>query len=773
MADNIEQFALVPLRDVVVFPTMVTPVFVGRKKSLNALDIAGDTDKKIFLALQKNPEVNDPGIEDLNNVGIVADILQVLKLPDGTIKVLVEGAYRAELKDVFEEEDCTYVNVKSFEDKVEDEKLYKYLKESLLQHFKDFFNFENKIPKELYDSIVKIEDLNNLSYMVASNLGIRVSEQQEILEMTSLTERVEKIIEVIETEIEIKKIDKRIKQRVKSQMTKAQREYYLNEQLKAINKELGRDEDIKADIEELQTLINEKNMPEYIKGKAEKELKKLRIMPPMSAETTVVRNYLDWLVSLPWGEYTDDILDLDKAEGILNRDHYGLDKPKERILEFLAVKKFSEKIKGPILCFVGPPGVGKTSLAKSIAESMNRNFVRLSLGGIRDEAEIRGHRRTYIGSMPGKIIQSIRRAESMNPVFLLDEIDKVGMDFRGDPSSALLEALDPEQNNSFADHYLEVDFDLSGVFFITTANTVETIPHALLDRMEVIRIPGYTEREKLNIAEKYLFPKQLDEHNIPAEKINIAETAMLDVIRYYTKEAGVRNLERELASVIRKSAKRLVTGKSASSVKVTRKNLEKFLGVKRFRLEHVEESEDIGVATGLAWTPYGGDILQTEVATYEGNGQLQITGHIGDVMQESARTALSVVKSRARKFQVPAYKFKDFDIHLHVPEGAVPKDGPSAGITMATAILSALSGIYVNCDIAMSGEINLRGKVLPVGGIKEKVLAAHRAGVKKVILPDENRKDLTEVPSDVKKQISVVFAKTIDDVFDIVLKTKK
>ncbi|WP_273264543.1 endopeptidase La [Flexistipes sinusarabici] len=772
MADKTEQFSLIPLRDIVIFPTMVTPVFVGRKKSINALDVAGDTDKKIFLVLQKDSGVNDPGIEDLYNVGVVADILQVLKLPDGSIKVLVEGAYRAEIKDLFVEEECTYVNVKPFEDKNEDETFYKYLRESLMQHFKEFAQTENKIPKEIYDSIVKMDDLNNLSYMIASNLSIRVSEQQEILEIASLSERIEKIIEFIEMETEIKKIDKKIKQRVKSQMTKTQREYYLNEQIKAINKELGRDEDIKADIEELQTAINEKKMPKIVREKAEKELKKLRIMPPMSAETTVVRNYLDWIVSLPWGEYTEDILDLEKAEDILNRDHYGLEKPKERILEFLAVKKFSERIKGPILCFVGPPGVGKTSLAKSIAESMNRNFVRLSLGGVRDEAEIRGHRRTYIGSMPGKIIQSVRRAESMNPVFLLDEIDKLGMDFRGDPSSALLEALDPEQNNSFSDHYLEVDFDLSKVFFITTANTVESIPHALLDRMEVIRIPGYTEREKLNIAEKYLFPKQLSEHNIPAEKVDIAENAILDVIRYYTKEAGVRNLERELASVIRKAAKKLVTENNVTSVKVTRKNLENLLGVKRFRLEHVEESEDVGVATGLAWTPYGGDILQTEVAAYEGNGQLQITGHIGDVMQESARTALSVVKSRARRFQVPAYKFKDFDIHLHVPEGAVPKDGPSAGITMATAILSALSGIYVDCNVAMSGEINLRGKVLPVGGIKEKVLAAHRAGVKKVILPEDNRKDLTEVPSDVKKQISVVFAKTIDDVFDIVLKTK-
>jgi len=773
MANRIEHFTMIPLRDIVVFPTMVTPIFVGRKKSINALNIAGDTDKKIFLVLQKDPSISDPGKDDLHSIGVVADILQVLKLPDGSIKVLVEGNYRAEIVGLDEDEECIYADVEPLEDVYENDKFHKYLKESLLKHFREYAAVENNFPKELFDSIVKIEDLHNLSYMIASNLGSRVSDQQEILEKPKLSDRVEKIIEVIETDTEIKKIDKRIKQRVKSQMTKTQREYYLNEQIKAINKELGRDEDIKADIEEIQNQIDSKNMPKHVKDKAEKELKKLKIMPPMSAETTVVRNYLDWLVNLPWGEFTEDILDLKKAEEILDRDHYGLEKPKERILEFLAVKKFSERIKGPILCFVGPPGVGKTSLAKSIAESMNRNFVRISLGGVRDEAEIRGHRRTYIGALPGKIIQSVRRAGSMNPVFLLDEVDKLGMDFRGDPSSALLEALDPEQNNAFTDHYLEVDFDLSKVFFITTANTVESIPHALMDRMEIIRIPGYTEKEKLNIAKKYLFPKQLDEHNIPSEKVSIADNAIVDVIRYYTKEAGVRNMERELASLVRKSAKRLVTEDNISQVKITRNNLEKYLGVKRFRLEQVEESEEIGVATGLAWTPYGGDILQTEVATYEGNGKLQITGHIGDVMQESARTALSVVKSRARKFNVPAYKFRDFDIHLHVPEGAVPKDGPSAGITMATAIISALSGMQVNCKIAMTGEINLRGKVLPVGGIKEKVLAAHRAGVRTVILPEENRKDLTDVPSDVKKILHIMFARTIDDVFDIVLKNKK
>jgi len=773
MSNMIEQFTMIPLRDIVVFPTMVTPIFVGRKKSINALNIAGDTDKKIFLVLQKDPSISDPTKDDLYSIGVVADILQVLKLPDGSIKMLVEGNYRAKILDLHEDDDCIYADVEPLVDVNENEKFHKYLKESLLKHFREYAAVENNFPKELFDSIVKIEDLNNLSYMIASNLGSRVNDQQEILEKQRLSDRVEKIIELIETDTEIKKIDARIKQRVKSQMTKTQREYYLNEQIKAINKELGRDEDVKADIEEIQNKIDEKNMPQHVKDKAEKELKKLKIMPPMSAETTVVRNYLDWLVNLPWGEFTEDILDLRKAEDILERDHYGLEKPKERILEFLAVKKFSERIKGPILCFVGPPGVGKTSLAKSIAESMNRKFVRISLGGVRDEAEIRGHRRTYIGALPGKIIQSLRRAGSMNPVFLLDEIDKLGMDFRGDPSSALLEALDPEQNNAFSDHYLEVDFDLSKVFFITTANTVESIPHALMDRMEIIRIPGYTEKEKLNIAKKYLFPKQLEEHNIPPEKILVADNAIVDVIRYYTKEAGVRNMERELASLIRKSAKRLVTEDNVSYVKITRNNLEKYLGVKRYRLEQVEESEETGVATGLAWTPYGGDILQTEVAIYEGNGKLQITGHIGDVMQESARTALSVVKSRARKFEIPAYKFRDFDIHIHVPEGAVPKDGPSAGITMATAIISALSEMQVNCKIAMTGEINLRGKVLPVGGIKEKVLAAHRAGIKTVILPEENRKDLTDIPSDVKKILRIKFVRTIDDVFDIVLTNKK
>lgn len=768
-----EQISMIPLRDIVVFPTMITPIFVGREKSLNAIEIANDSDKKIFLTLQKKSEVEDPDIKDIYEVGVVAEILQVLKLPDGSNKVLVEGLYKAKIVDLTKGVDCNYVNIKRVEDYQKDFKLSEILKQSLLKSFGEYARRFGKVPNELLDAISKIKDVSKVVYMVASNIPSKLSDLQDVLEKDNLEDKMERLIEIIDTEIEISKIDDRIKQRVKSQMTKAQREYYLNEQIKAINKELGRDEDIKTELNELEDKIKQLKLSEQTKEKALKELKKLKAMPQMSSEATVVRNYLDWIISLPWGQYTEGKLDIGNAENILEKDHFGLEKPKERILEFLAVKKISDKLKGPILCFVGPPGVGKTSLAKSIAEAMGRKFVRMSLGGVRDEAEIRGHRRTYIGSLPGKIVQSIRKAGSMNPVFLLDEVDKIGIDFRGDPASALLEALDPEQNNSFVDHYLEVELDLSKVFFITTANSIETIPTPLLDRMEVIRISGYTENEKFHIARSFLTPKQLNEHGLNEEKVEITDDAIRSLIRHYTREAGVRNLQREIASLIRKAAKRIIADESNQRVTISDKNIEEFLGVKKFRLEEYEEESGVGVAKGLAWTPYGGEILVTEVAIFEGSGKLIITGHIGDVMQESAQIAYSIAKSRASLFDIPSYMFKEYDIHLHVPEGAVPKDGPSAGITMATSIISALSKNEVNLNFAMTGEITLRGKVLPVGGIKEKVLAAHRSGIREIIIPLQNKKDLTELPDDVRKITNFHLVETIDEVLERVLIIKK
>lgn len=764
-----EQYTLIPLRDIVVFPTMITPIFVGRKKSLNALEIANDTDKKIFLTLQNKADSENPGREDVYQVGVIAEILQTLKLPDGTVKVLVEGLYRAKIIEFTEDDNCNYVTVERIDEIIKDDSLNDILRESLLKTFSEYIKRFGRVPKELHETISKVSDLKKLVYMVASNVAAKVTELQEVLEIDELEVKIEKLLEIIESEIEISKIDERIKQRVKAQIAKAQREYYLNEQIKAINKELGRDEDFKADIQEIEDKIKSLKLNEQIREKALKEVKKLKAMPPMSSEATVVRNYLDWIVSLPWNEYTEDKLDINNAEKILDRDHFGLEKPKERILEFLAVKQLSDSLKGPILCFVGPPGVGKTSLAKSIAEAMGRNFVRVSLGGVRDEAEIRGHRRTYIGSLPGKIIQSMKKAGSMNPVFLLDEIDKIGVDFRGDPAAALLEALDPEQNSTFVDHYLEVEFDLSKVFFITTANSLETIPHPLLDRMEVIRISGYTEKEKYNIAKKFLIPKQLKEHGLDNDKVKIADSAIISIIRHYTKEAGVRNLQREISSTIRKAAKKIVSNPKITKVEITSRNIEKYLGLKKYRTEEYNEERGVGVATGLAWTPFGGEILQTEVAIFEGSGKLIITGHIGDVMQESAQIAYSVAKSRASTFNIPGYMFKEYDIHIHVPEGAVPKDGPSAGITMATAIISALSEKLINLKFAMTGELTLRGKVLPVGGIKEKVLAAHRNGIREIILPLQNKNDLTEIPGDVKRATHFHLVETIDEVLSKVI----
>lgn len=765
-----EQLTVIPLRDVVVFPHMIMPIFVGRPRSVKALHIANTTDKRLFLTLQKDAATDNPAQDDLNETGVIARVLQTLQLPDGNVKVLIEGLKQAKMTSLNLDDDCYFADVELIEDEQADIKDMDTARFMLVKNFETYVGQTKRVNQELYNNIISSENLTRLTFMIASNLKVKTQDFQSILDINNPIERAEKVMELIQTELELLKIDDRIKNRVKARMSQSQKEYYLNEQMKAIQKEMGKEDDYKADIDEIEQKIKEMEMPEQIKDKAEKELKKLRFMPPMSAETTVVRNYLDWIVNLPWNIKTEDIIDIKHAEEVLNKDHYGLEKPKERILEFLSVRKYSENMKGSIICFVGPPGVGKTSLARSIADAMGRKFVRMSMGGVRDEAEIRGHRRTYIGALPGKIVQSMKKAGSMNPVFLLDEIDKIGSDYRGDPASALLEALDPEQNNRFTDHYLETELDLSKVFFITTANSLETIPAPLLDRMEVIRLSGYTEQEKLYIARGFLIPKELKEHNVEEGKITVTDSAVMELITYYTKEAGVRSLERNIASLIRKSIKKLVTDESIEHIEVDDKLTKEYLGPRKFRIGGVYDDEEMGVATGLAWTQYGGDLLQIEVALFEGSGKLIVTGHLGDVMKESANIAYSVVKSIASDAGVPAYKFKDFDIHLHVPEGAVPKDGPSAGITMATAILSAVSERKANCKIAMTGEITLRGKVLQIGGLKEKVLAAHRAGIRTVICPIENEKDLTDIPEDVRNEMEFKLVSTFDEVRALVLK---
>ena len=765
-----EQFTVIPLRDVVVFPHMIMPIFVGRPRSVKALHIANTTDKRLFLTLQKDAATDNPMQDDLNETGVIAKVLQTLQLPDGNVKVLIEGLKRAKMTSLNLDDDCYFAEVELIEDGQADIKDMDTARFMLIKNFETYVGQTKRVNQELYNNIIQSENLTRLTFMIASNLKVKAQDFQSVLDINNPIERAEKVMELIQTELELLKIDDRIKNRVKARMSQSQKEYYLNEQMKAIQKEMGKEDDYKADIDEIEQKIKEMDMPEQVKDRAEKELKKLRFMPPMSAETTVVRNYLDWIVSLPWNIKTEDIIDIKHAEEVLNKDHYGLEKPKERILEFLSVRKYSENMKGSIICFVGPPGVGKTSLARSIADAMGRKFVRMSMGGVRDEAEIRGHRRTYIGALPGKIVQSMKKAGSMNPVFLLDEIDKIGSDYRGDPASALLEALDPEQNNTFTDHYLETELDLSKVFFITTANSLETIPAPLLDRMEVIRLSGYTEQEKLHIARGFLIPKELKEHNVEEGKITVTDSAVMELITYYTKEAGVRSLERNIASLIRKSVKKLVTDESIEHIEVDDKLTREYLGPRKFRIGGVYDDEEMGVATGLAWTQYGGDLLQIEVALFEGSGKLIVTGHLGDVMKESANIAYSVVKSIASDAGVPAYRFKDFDIHLHVPEGAVPKDGPSAGITMATAILSAVSERKANCKIAMTGEITLRGKVLQIGGLKEKVLAAHRAGIRTVICPIENEKDLTDIPEDVRNEMEFKLVSTFDEVRALVLK---
>jgi ATP-dependent Lon protease len=766
---EVQTLPLLPLRDVVIFPYMVAPLFVGREKSIRALEEAMKKNKEIFLVAQKDAKTNDPTEKDIYDIGTVGTIVQMLRLPDGTVKVLVEGKNRACLRNYLPNKSYFMVEVESIPEGekvgVETEALIR----TLITAFENYVKLNKKIPSEVLVTVSSIEEPGRLSDTISSHLSFKLEDKQEILETINPAERLEKLYEKIQSEVEIMQIEKKIRGRVKKQMEKAQKEYYLTEQMRAIQKELGEKDDLKSEIQEFEDKLKKKKMSEESEQKVKKEIKKLKQMSPMSAEATVVRNYIDWLLSLPWeGESTEDRIDIAEAQQILDDDHFGLEKPKERILEYLAVQALTKKIKGPILCFVGPPGVGKTSLAKSIAQAMGRKFVRVSLGGVRDEAEIRGHRRTYIGALPGKIVQGIRKAGTNNPVFLLDEIDKLGMDFRGDPASALLEALDPEQNITFNDHYLEVDYDLSNVMFITTANVLHTIPWALQDRMEIIRISGYTEDEKLEIAKKFLVPKQREAHGLKEDNLKISDNTILDVIRFYTREAGVRTLEREIATLCRKAARDVVKKGPEHTVKLTPAILKKdnYLGIPKFKYGEIEEKDHIGMSTGLAWTEVGGELLTIEVSIVPGKGNFTVTGKLGEVMQESTQAAMSYVRSRAERLGLERGFHQKVDIHIHVPEGATPKDGPSAGIAISTAIVSALIRKPVKHDVAMTGEITLRGRVLPIGGLKEKILAAHRGKVKTVIIPHENEKDLKDIRESILKDIKIKLVEHMDDVLD-------
>jgi ATP-dependent Lon protease len=757
------------LRDVVVYPYMVIPLFVGRERSILALDKSMDVNKRIILVTQRSADVDDPAESDLFEVGTLATVLQLLKLPDGTTKVLVEGGERVRITRFTEESgffEADWELVPVAEDVSEKE--MDVTMRSLVSLFEQYVKLNRKIPPELLTTLAGIDDPSRLADTVAAHLAIRLEEKQVVLEMGSARRRMEHLMALVEGEIDVLQLEKRIRGRVKTQMEKSQREYYLNEQMKAIQKELGDMDDVPNDMEDLVKRVAESGMGKEAEKKATSELNKLKMMSPMSAEATVVRNYIDWMLNVPWKKRSRIRKQLDQAEAILEADHYGLEKVKERILEYLAVQQRVRKMKGPILCLVGPPGVGKTSLGRSIARATGRKFVRMSLGGVRDEAEIRGHRRTYIGSMPGRVLQNMAKIGTKNPLFMLDELDKMSMDFRGDPSSALLEVLDPEQNHTFADHYLEVDFDLSEVMFVATANTLN-IPSPLLDRMEVIRIPGYTEDEKLNIAKRYLQPKQLEQHGLNEQEIAISESVLMDIIRYYTRESGVRNLERELAKICRKAVKQLALEKDKEKVTVTTRNLDSFLGVRRFRYGVVEENNEIGQVTGLAWTEVGGELLRIEATLVPGKGNMTLTGHLGDVMKESIQAAMTVVRSRAESLGIEPGFYQNSDVHVHVPEGATPKDGPSAGIAMCTALVSSLSRIPVRSDVAMTGEITLRGKVLPIGGLKEKLLAAHRGGIKTVIIPDENEKDLVEIPKVILKKLEIHPVSSIDEVLKLAL----
>ena len=755
---------LLPLRDIIVFPHMVVPLFVGRQKSIRALEEAMNKQKFILLAAQKDAKTNDPAEDDIYRVGTFGTVVQLLRLPDGTVKVLVEGKKRARVTRYLANAEYFLVEAEAIEEVCGKSTEVEALIRSVNSTFENYVKLNKKIPPEMIMSVASIDEPARLADTIMAHLGIKLEDKQTLLEMTNPAERLEKVLGYMRSEIEILEVEKRIRTRVKKQMEKTQKEYYLNEQMRAIQKELGEKDEFKNEIQELEEKIKQKKMSAEAREKAEKELKKLKMMSPMSAEATVVRNYIDWLISLPWHEYTEDKLDIKEAEKVLESDHYGLEKVKQRILEYLAVQTLVGHMKGPILCLVGPPGVGKTSLGKSIARATGRKFVRVSLGGVRDEAEIRGHRRTYIGALPGKVIQSMKKAGSGNPVFLLDEVDKMSTDFRGDPSSALLEVLDPEQNGAFNDHYLDVDYDLSKVMFVTTANSLERIPRPLQDRMEIIRIAGYTELEKLNIAKRYLVTKQREANGLQPENIVFSDSALMAVIRHYTKESGVRNLEREIAAVCRKVTVEVVKKDRNARIRVSAKSLAAYLGPPRFRFGKAEVEHKIGVTTGLAWTDLGGELLATEVQVMPGKGKLLITGRLGEVMQESAQAAMSYVRSRAEELGLERDFYQKIDVHIHIPEGAIPKDGPSAGITMATALVSALTRIPVRHDLAMTGEVTLRGHVLPIGGLKEKVLAAHRGGIKKVLIPVENEKDIRDIPSIILKSIQIELVEHMDQV---------
>jgi len=765
---------VLPLRDVVVFPHMVIPLFVGRDKSIRALEAAMESDKRIVLAAQKSAETDDPGADDIYGIGALAQVLQLLKLPDGTLKVLVEGVGRARISHVSERDGALVAEIEELDERsVRDAREIEAVVRSLQGLFEEYVKSNRKLPPELVQTLAGIDEAGRFADTVAAHLSVRLTDKQKLLETLDSGERLEMLVGLVHGELDVQQMEKKIRGRVKSQMEKSQREYYLNEQMKAIQKELGEGEDGGSELDEIARRIAGAGMPKAVEAKAKAEYNKLKQMSPMSAEAGVVRNYLDWLLGVPWKKRSKVRKDLNAAQDVLDADHFGLEKVKDRILEYLAVQSRVSKMKGPILCLVGPPGVGKTSLGQSIAKATNRKFVRMALGGVRDEAEIRGHRRTYVGSMPGRIVQNLNKVGTRNPLFVLDEIDKMAMDFRGDPSSALLEVLDPEQNHSFNDHYLEVDLDLSEVMFIATSNSMN-IPGPLLDRMEVIRIPGYTEEEKVNIAMRYLVPKQIKANGLREGELEIQESAIRDIVRYYTRESGVRNLEREIAKIARKVVKEIALAgpqkkKSTKTTRVGDKNLEKYLGVQRFDFGRAEADNEIGLVTGLAWTEVGGDLLQIESTLVPGKGALILTGQLGDVMKESASAALSVVRSRTERFGIDLDFLSKFDVHVHVPDGATPKDGPSAGIAMTTALVSMLTKIPVRADVAMTGEITLRGRVSAIGGLKEKLLAALRGGIKTVIIPDENRKDLADIPANVTRDLKIVPVKWIDEVLDLAL----
>ena len=765
---ELQTIPVLPLRDVVVFPYMVMPLFVGRPRSIHSLDEAMNHGKQLLLVSQKQPELEEPGVDDLYDVGTIANIIQLLKLPDGTVKVLVEGQQRAQIYQLEDTGEHFQAQIKPIESTLGNKKELQVVHKAALDEFQNYINLNKKVQPDILSALQQIENLEQLSDTLASHLPVSVAQKQTVLEMSNVVERFEYLLGLMQSEADLLQVEKRIRSRVKKQMEKSQRDYYLNEQIKAIQKELGEEENAISEIEQLRQKIEEARMPLEAREKAEAELQKLKMMSPMSAEATVVRSYIDWMIQVPWHKRTKVKKDLAKAQEILDADHYGLERVKERILEYLAVQTRLNQLKGPILCLVGPPGVGKTSLGQSIANATGRKYVRMALGGVRDEAEIRGHRKTYIGSLPGKLIQKMAKVSVKNPLFLLDEIDKMSSDMRGDPASALLEVLDPEQNAHFNDHYLEVDYDLSDVMFVATSNSMH-IPTPLLDRMEVIRLSGYTEDEKLNIATCHLINKQMERNGLKAGELTIDDSAIVDIIRYYTREAGVRNLEREISKICRKAVKTLLLDKKLKSIKVTAKNLHDYLGVKRFEFGRADTQNRVGEVTGLAWTEVGGDLLTIETSSVPGKGKLSYTGSLGDVMKESIQAAMTVVRARAEKLGINPEFHEKRDIHIHVPDGATPKDGPSAGIAMCTALVSCLTGNPVKSEVAMTGEISLRGKVLPIGGLKEKLLAAHRGGIKTVIIPKDNVKDLEEIPENAKRDLNIHAVETIDEVLTIAL----